>query len=211
MERQDLLVIGLGDYVDRGPDSYECLKTLLRLKIAYPDKVLLLRGNHEDRRINAMYGFERELKRRFGTRDGGRVLSKAAHLYGLLPFAARTANGIFAVHGGPPVGVTVTKELLKNPPRDVLEQMLWNDPDGEDGPNLWRGGYFVFSLETLNKALDALDCRFLIRGHQDPPRGYEFKWKRLLTVNCQTTAVYLEVDNAKEPTQEVLEKCIRGL
>ncbi|MEM3881719.1 MAG: metallophosphoesterase, partial [Candidatus Bathyarchaeia archaeon] len=45
--QEDALMIFLGDYGDRGAYSVEVYYTVLRLKLAFPEQVMLLRGNHE--------------------------------------------------------------------------------------------------------------------------------------------------------------------
>lgn len=38
----------LGDYIDRGPESLECLQTIIKLQKEYTDRVFVLKGNHEE-------------------------------------------------------------------------------------------------------------------------------------------------------------------
>lgn len=58
----------LGDYVDRGKYGTEVIFILLTLKILYPNKVHLLRGNHETDSICRIYGFFDEVKRRYNVK-----------------------------------------------------------------------------------------------------------------------------------------------
>ena len=54
----------LGDFVDRGHKCLEVMCLLLALKIKYPKRIFLIRGNHECHAMNEMYGFYHEINDR---------------------------------------------------------------------------------------------------------------------------------------------------
>ena len=55
-----------GDFVDRGSFSVEVILTLFSFKLLYPNHVFLARGNHESMAMNRIYGFDGEVKHKFG-------------------------------------------------------------------------------------------------------------------------------------------------
>ena len=97
---EDLHFLFLGDYTDRGSYGVEVIYTLLRLLLANPENVFLVRGNHEDISLTAGYGFVRELGSKFGAQyDEGRPM----RLYDYLPVVLYLGCGDHYVqcnHGG---------------------------------------------------------------------------------------------------------------
>ena len=51
----------MGDYVDRGIFGLECMVLLIGIKINFPKKFVLLRGNHESRNMTESFTFRDEV------------------------------------------------------------------------------------------------------------------------------------------------------
>ena len=80
----------LGDYVDRGPFSVEVISYLACLKVRYPSRISLLRGNHESRQTTQVYGFYADCLRKYG---GPSVWEYFTNWFDTLPIGA-TIDGI---------------------------------------------------------------------------------------------------------------------
>lgn len=98
--RPEIRLVFLGDYTDRGVYGIEVLYTILRLKLENPEQVILVRGNHEDYRLMANYGFFQE-----GTSKYGRSFNprQVARVFDFLPVALYLGQGTNFVqcnHGG---------------------------------------------------------------------------------------------------------------
>lgn len=74
----------------------------MALKVKYPDKIHMLRGNHEDRWINNSFGFAQECMIRLSEQTGlpFSVFSKINDVFDWLPLVAVIDEKIICVHGG---------------------------------------------------------------------------------------------------------------
>ncbi|CAK9221204.1 unnamed protein product [Sphagnum troendelagicum] len=87
----------LGDFVDGGFCSVETFLLLLALKVRYPDRITLIRGNHESWQITQVYGFYDECLRKYGSVN---VWRYCTDIFDYLSLSALIDNCIFSVHGG---------------------------------------------------------------------------------------------------------------
>jgi len=175
-------LVFLGDYLDRGDQELEVLEKLVELKRIYGERVILLRGNHED--LSQMM-FEQEegrspRNRPAGLLDDENFREQARLFFDNLPVGLMTKNGICAVHGGIPQMEgerEVSLENLSQLEENERKQVLWNDPERiiqriKPGQffqeNLSRGGgCYFFNPVALNNFLESIGARVMIRAHQD--------------------------------------------
>ncbi|KAH0459335.1 hypothetical protein IEQ34_012149 [Dendrobium chrysotoxum] len=173
----------LGDYVDRGKQSLETICLLLAYKIKYPNKIFLLRGNHEDAKINRVYGFYDECKRRFNVRLW-RIFTDC---FNCLPIAAIIDEKILCMHGGLSPELTSLDQIRdmqrpsEIPDYGLLCDLLWSDPD----PDIKDGEKVIEN-----------DLDLICRAHQVVEDGYEFFAKRRLVTIFSAPNYCGEFDNA---------------
>lgn len=127
------VVVLLGDYVDRGPDSYGAIEVVKGLVATGGGNVIALRGNHEQMMLDALAGFDPAwygkmevmptiASYRRANRDGFQLSASRKHVPFLrrLPFYAETPQFIF-VHGG----VRPDRPMLAQIPHEMVWRRLY--------------------------------------------------------------------------------------
>ena len=202
----------LGDYVDRGVYSLETICLLMALKIKYPDRIHLLRGNHEDILINCTFGFLEECQFRLNEdnlSDDINVFKVINEFFEYLPLAAIIDDEIICLHGGIGGCLNYVQEIeeIKRPLRIVHEasskteqivmDILWSDPTDNDEElgiqqNTLRdsrgyGNIVRFGPDCVEKFLTNNNLSMIIRAHECVLDGFErFCGGSLITVFSAT-------------------------
>lgn len=188
----------LGNYVDRGTNSLEVICLLMALKVKFPAHIHLLRGSHEDRKLNQVEGLftECQLRLKEDPVAPQSVYNKLNEVFDYLSFAAVIANKIFCVHSGIGLSLRKLEQIeklrkpfviqhgdLSSPEQKVVFDMLWSDPvlDNSDTQNrvnehrehLAQGTIMRFGTDRITQFLNENNLQIIVRSHEPVIEGAE--------------------------------------
>ena len=176
LARANSLLIFLGDYADRGDQGLEVVEGVKELLEKFGDRVIALKGNHEDYRQGKPYfspcdlPWELETKKRVKWMDFfpefEREFLGRLHLACLIPGLA------LLVHGGVSSKIRGLEDL-ENPTPSVEEDLLWSDPFERSGeyPNP-RGAGVLFGPEASESLVKRMGVKFVLRSHE-PRKAFD--------------------------------------
>ncbi|KGO68902.1 Serine/threonine-specific protein phosphatase/bis(5-nucleosyl)-tetraphosphatase [Penicillium italicum] len=203
----------LGDYVDRGYFSIECVLYLWALKIWYPNSLWLLRGNHECRHLTDYFTFKLECKHKYSER----IYEACLESFCALPLAAVMNKQFLCIHGGLSPELHTLEDIkaidrFREPPtHGLMCDILWADPLEEFGQektgdffihNSVRGCSYFFSYPAACAFLEKNNLLSIIRAHEAQDAGYRMYRKTRTTgfpsvMTIFSAPNYLDVYNNK--------------
>lgn len=206
-ELPDTNYLFLGDFVDRGYYSVETFLLLIALKVRYPDRIMLIRGNHETRQITQVYGFYDECLRKYGSVNVWRYCTE---IFDYLSLASLIEDRILCVHGGLSPSITTIDEIRsldrkQEVPHDgSMCDLLWSDPEDINGWGISpRGAGYIFGSDVVKSFNHCNDIELITRAHQLAMDGYKWWFEQnLVTVwsapnycyRCGNIATVMELD-----------------
>ncbi|KAL7415147.1 Serine/threonine-protein phosphatase 2B catalytic subunit A1 [Mrakia frigida] len=182
----------LGDYVDRGYFSVECVLYLWALKIHYPDTLFLLRGNHECRHLTDYFTFKLESKHKYSENFYNHCMDSFCNL----PLAAVMNKQFLCIHGGLSPDLHTLDDLraidrFREPPtHGIMCDLLWSDPLEDFGNettnesfihNHVRGCSYFFTYKAACDFLERNNLLSIIRAHEAQDSGYRMYRKTKTT------------------------------
>jgi serine/threonine-protein phosphatase 2B catalytic subunit len=203
----------LGDYVDRGYFSIECVLYLWALKICYSSTFFLLRGNHECRHLTEYFTFKQECKIKYSER----IYDACMESFDCLPLAALMNQQFLCVHGGLSPEIHTLDDIkkldrFKEPPAfGPMCDLLWSDPLEDFGNektseqfshNSVRGCSYFYSYAACCDFLQHNNLLSIIRAHEAQDAGYRMYRKSQATgfpslITIFSAPNYLDVYNNK--------------
>ncbi len=177
---KDAYLIFLGDYGDRGDCSVEVYYIILKLKLTFPEQVVLLRGNHEG--PNDLIAYPHDLPIQFQARfkqNWKTAYKKTRELFDYLYNAVLVENRYLMVHGGLSPEIAMAQDLASAhkayPEQRLLEDLLWSDPVEviRDVMRSPRGAGKLFGKNVTEKVLEKLQVKILVRGHEQCEKGFK--------------------------------------
>jgi len=200
--------IFMGDFVDRGYNSLETFTYLMLLKARYPDKITLIRGNHETRQITQVYGFYDECMRKYGNANAWKYCTE---VFDYLTIAAVVNERVLCVHGGlsPDVKTVDQMRLIERkqeiPHEGPFCDLVWSDPEDIEA---WavspRGAGWLFGSKVTEEFNHINGLELICRAHQLVQEGYKYMFPKdaLVTVwsapnycyRCGNVAAVLNID-----------------
>ncbi|KAG6492369.1 hypothetical protein ZIOFF_047332 [Zingiber officinale] len=126
-------------------------RLLVALKVRYPQRITILRGNHESRQITQVYGFYDECLRKISEYGNANVWKIFTDLFDYFPLTALVESEIFCLHGGLSPSIE-TLDSIRNfdrvqevPHEGPMCDLLWSDPDDRCGWGISpRGAGYTF-------------------------------------------------------------------
>lgn len=172
----DVNFLFMGDYVDRGYFSIETVSLQFAQKCRWPDRITILRGNHESRQITQVYGFYDECLRKYGNSNVWKYFTDA---FDFLPLTALVDNKIFCLHGGlsPTIdSLDHIRQLERNqevPTDGPMCDLQWSDPQDQAGWVLsFRGAGYNFGPDISEQFNQHNNQKKIARAHQLVLEGY---------------------------------------